>query len=214
MVKKATRAAAKQLRVTDGGKAKPATLEDLIRLSVGVQQKLKKDGIGVRFYLESGPVAANEEAQTRVAAKIVPAIDTRPRFVNLDSDGKPTKDGSWIFDRTTGLVWARSVLAGEFTYADALKACEKEKFRGVAARAPTLQERFSITDYDKHSPALDTAHFAKDTGWEWTSTLYASSPRGFAWFVSLGFGYCSWGSQGGRGPVRPVLAGQPFNFDF
>ena len=158
-------------------------------------------------------IAANEQidAISAVAARSAPAgaSSQRARFVNLNSHGKPADElGGWVFDRSTGLVWSRSVLGGEYTYADALKACEAVKFMGQACRAPTLQERFSINDYTKHSPALDVAHFAKESGWEWTSTIDASSPSGSAWYVYLGDGLCDRYGRSYRYHVRPVLAGQ------
>lgn len=165
-------------------------------------------------------IAANEQieamssAYTHPLAKAAPSV-APPRFVNLDGDGKRvTGNHGWVFDRTTGLVWSRAVLAGEFTFADAQKACEKVTFMGRPCRASTVQERFSITDFTKHSPALDTAHFAKESGWEWTSTPDAESPSGYAWSVNLGYGLVYRYYQSGRYHVRPVLAGQNLNFDF
>ena len=166
----------------------------------------------------AGAIAANESIEAMAAAYMKPvaaASPSSPRFVNLAEDGTPTSGNhSWVFDRTTRLIWARAVLEGEFTYADAQKACENVKFKSHACRAPTLQERFGINDYTKHSPALDTTHFKKEAGWEWTSTLDAESPSGCAWFVGLGLGGCNRGSQGFRDRVRAVLAGQSLNFDF
>lgn len=166
----------------------------------------------------AGAIAANESIEVMTAAYTKPAPLpplAGPRFVNLDEDGIRASSGhSWVYDRTTGMVWARSVLDGEFSYTDALKACEKVKFMGQACRAPTLQERFGINDYTKHSPALDTEHFKKESGWEWTSTIDAESPSVCAWGVGLGNGYCFRSYRGARYHVRPVLAGQNFSFKF
>jgi hypothetical protein len=177
-----------------------------------------EDSTPVEILRVASALAANEqiEAISAVAARSKPAgaSTQKPRFVNLDTNGKPADElGGWVLDRSTGLVWSRSLIGGEYTYADALKACEKVKFGGQACRAPTLEERLSINDYTKHSPALDTAHFAKESGWEWTSTLDAASPSDCAWSVYLGGGGSGRGGQSGRGHVRAVLAGLHIPFE-
>jgi hypothetical protein len=155
-----------------------------------------------------GALCANDPV---IAAAAPPAS----RFVNLDANAKPTTgDHVAVYDRTTRLVWSRGVLPGEHTHAEAMKAAAAFTLFGKPCRAPTVVERQSIIDYAKHSPALDTAHFKKESGYEWTSTLDASSPSGFAWGVDLGDGYCYRDVQGLRYHVRAVLAGQELGFDF
>lgn len=164
-------------------------------------------------------IAANEqiEAIGQVAALSTPrgiAADA-PRFVNLDESGKPTTgDHVAVYDRRTGLVWSRGLVGTGLTHAEAMKVASSFKLFGKEFRAPTIEERQSIIDYSRHSPALDTVHFAKESGWEWTSTVDAESPSGVAWGVFLGSGYCGRNNQSDRGYVRAVLAGQNFAFSF
>lgn len=161
-----------------------------------------------------------KKASTKGRAKSSARAAAAPlaRFVNLDDSGNPTSGAhTWVFDRTTKLIWARGTLEGEFTLAEARAACAKVKFLGQACRAGTAHERFAINDFTRRSPALDTAHFKKETGWEWTDTVLVNedgSPSDDAFCVNLGGGYCYWNFQAFHGRVRPVLAGQPFNFDF
>jgi hypothetical protein len=63
-----------------------------------------------------------------------------------------------------------------------------EALRRAGARTDASRSGLTINDYARHSPALDTEFFAKQSGWEWTSTQYASSPSGCAWYVDLGNG--------------------------
>lgn len=165
---------------------------------------------------------AKKPRRATAARKSQPAglAGERQRFVNLDANGNPTSgEHTWVYDRSTGLIWARSVLPIDETFDDAPKACAKVLFKGHACRAGTAHERFTINDFTRHSPALDTAHFAKDSGWEWTSTpdvefATASSPSGFAWVLLLGDGLCLRNRRCHRYHVRPVLAGQSLGFDF
>jgi hypothetical protein len=152
--------------------------------------------------------AATAPKATRFAAAILEA----PAFVKVSADGRalPKSATEWegVYDPRTNLIWGRHVLAGEHNYADAQKVAGQATLCGATARAASIHERLTITDYAKHSPALDTEYFAEQSGWEWTSTLYASSPRGFAWFVYLGGGGAHWYLQSFRGHVRAVRAGQ------
>jgi hypothetical protein len=153
--------------------------------------------------------AATAPKATRFAAAILEA----PAFVKVSADGRalPKSATEWkgVYDTRTNLIWGRHVLAGEHNYADAQKVAGQATLCGAPARAASIQERLTITDYAKHSPALDTEYFAEQSGWEWTSTLYASSPRDSAWGVSLGDGDAFWGNQSYQYHVRAVRAGQP-----
>src|SRR4051812_3533124 len=69
-------------------------------------------GLASNEQIELLCAAARYEKPTIPAA----AASTKLRFVNLDGDGKPAAAGAWVFDRNTGLIWARGVLNGEYTY--------------------------------------------------------------------------------------------------
>jgi hypothetical protein len=165
-------------------------------------------------------IAANEqiEAVSQAAALSSPrglASTDSPRFVKIDGNGKPTDaEHVAVHDRRTGLTWSRALVGTGLTHAEAMKVAANFKPFGQGWRAPTIEERQSIIDYAKHSPALDTEYFAKESGWEWTSTLDAESPSDCAWYVYLGAGSCSRGYLGNRGFVRAVLAGQQFSLSF
>jgi hypothetical protein len=139
-----------------------------------------------------------------------------PAFIKVSADGGalPQSASAWdgVYDPRTNLIWGRALVIGEFTWSDAIAAAAKETLCGAVAGAPTIQERLTINDYTRHSPALDPVFFAKEIGWEWTSTLVAQSqsPSAFAWFVALGDGYAGWNLQDLRGHVRAVRSGQPF----
>jgi 23S rRNA pseudoU1915 N3-methylase RlmH len=168
-------------------------------------------------------LAANETIEAmcagyamRTTAPIAPAA-AAPRFVNLDADGKPTTgEHVAVYDRKTNLTWSRELVAGgSRNWKDSLAAAAAVRLLGKDDwRAPTLEERLSINDYTKHSPALDTEYFAKESGWEWTSTPDAESPSDGAWFVSLGFGGSYRSYQSSHYSVRAVRAGQALAFSF
>lgn len=168
-------------------------------------------------------LAANETIEAlsaghamRTTAPVVPAA-AGARLVNLDADGKPTTGAHVaVFDRKSNLTWSRELVAGgPRNWKDSLAAAAAVRLLGKDDwRAPTLEERLSINDYTRHSPALDTEYFAKESGWEWTSTPDAESPSGYAWDVSLGCGYSDRCSQSDRNGVRAVRAGQALAFSF
>ena len=208
------------LRVIHGtGNPKAATLEDLQGV-IETMRVARRNGIDLKVQLHVGATtvdvsnAANEAAG--IAAAVAAPVDPepKPRFTKVSKDGRAlaATAAEWegVYDATTGLIWARSLLpGGERTWKDACEAAGKAQLCGAAARAPTIRERIGITDFERHSPALDTAFFAKESGWEWTSTVDAESPAVCAWVVYLGCGYAYRFDQGLRARVRAVRSGQP-----
>lgn len=163
-------------------------------------------------------IAANEqiEAANHAGAHAKPiGVAAAQRFTKISAEGERLSDSAteWdgVLDSSTGLVWGRKLLPGSHSWKEALEAASKATLCGKAARAPTIQERQSIIDYARHSPALHADYFAKESGWEWTSTPDAQSPSGYAWCVHLDGGSCGRYGQGGRSYVRAVLAGQQLN---
>lgn len=163
-------------------------------------------------------IAANETIEAisagHAARTTAPALVPFPaeqRFVNLGADGRPTtSDHVAVYDRKMGLTWLRGLVAGgPRNWKDSLAAASAVRlFNKEDWRAPTLEERLSINDYTKHSPALDTEHFAKESGWEWTSTPDAESPSDYAWNVNLGNGNSNRNNQSNHNFVRAVRAGE------
>jgi len=156
-----------------------------------------------------------ERLRTASIAKVVPPKSAvAVRFCKVASDGRalPASASDWegVYDATTGLIWGRRLLAGERNWKDAVKAAGEATLCGAPARAPTIQERLSIVDYQRVEPALDVTFFdPKETSaWEWTSTP-AASPSDYAWFVNLSGGYSYRYLQSSAYHVRAVRAGQP-----
>lgn len=172
-----------------------------------------------------------QDASERVRSEIISAIRGRPvqraeaaepallkmtrRFVKVSSSGHAladdAKDWEGVYDRATGLISGRKLLPGEANWSDSMKKAAAATLCGAPARAPTIQERLSIVDYERHSPALNTDFFdaSEKSAWEWTSTKYASSPSDGAWGVYLGSGCSFWNGQSSHYLVRAVRAGQP-----
>lgn len=169
-------------------------------------------------------LAANEQIEglSAAAAKVRPVgIAAAPanRFTKLLANGKEwldPQDGECVavHDSKTNLTWTHSLVAGGARdWKDSLAAAKAVRIFGKEDwRAPTLEERLSINDYTRHSPAIDTDYFAKESGWEWTSTADAESPSDYAWVVYLGNGLSSRDAQSDRYFVRAVRAGQQLAF--
>jgi hypothetical protein len=197
-----------------------ANLDDISGI-VETMRVARKNGLDLFVRVHVGAVTldvSNEEAAVPAASREDGAVATPSprvsRFFKVSKEGRvlPASAKEWegVYDSDTGLIWGRAlVTGGERTWAEALKAAAATTLCGAPARAPTIRERISITDFEKHSPALDTAFFAKESGWEWTSTPDAESPSDSAWGVTLGYGYASRGNQSARLHVRAVHAGQP-----
>lgn len=139
--------------------------------------------------------------------------DTKERFIKVGEDGTllPAEAVEWeaVLDTKTNLIWSVEVLKRQ-TYAKALKAPAALKTAGFADwRLPTVEELFLLADRTRVSPAIDTDFFPDTpSDWFWTSTVAASSPSVYAWFVDFYYGYSYWSYQGYEYCVRAVRAGQ------
>jgi hypothetical protein len=80
----------------------------------------------------------------------------------------------------------------------------------LAVAPATVEELFLVTDRTDPSTRCRQEFFpdAEDYEWTWSSTVDAESPSGFAWGVSLGYGYSYRYYQSDHGGVRAVRAGQ------
>jgi hypothetical protein len=145
--------------------------------------------------------------------------DTAAKFVKLDATFQPVPDGTtdatWAYthDRETDLVWTRGESANKLDYADAEAYCAG---LGNGFRMPTIRERLSLVDYDRHEPAINTAFFdSPKSGYSWTSTDAAWSKdaktgkASAAWVVSLDYGDAYGNRRDGVAFVRAVRSGVP-----
>jgi hypothetical protein len=135
------------------------------------------------------------------------------RFRKVSDAGSllATDADEWVavLDTKTNLMWTvESVQVCNFKAAQEVPATlSTAGFKDW--RMPTVEELFLLADRTRVSPAIDTTFFPGcKSDWYWTSTVYAPSPGGYAWFVLFYDGYSGWGNQLGEGFVRAVRAGQ------
>jgi len=135
------------------------------------------------------------------------------RFIKLSSTGKelaPTaKSWSQVLDRETGLIWmADTVGAGTpYKWSEAKVAAASVRIgKHSDWRLPTIKELLSLVDYERFSPAIETAFFKAESSWYWSSTPVASSPAGYAWSVNFSYGGAYVYNQSSTAFVRAVRA--------
>lgn len=128
--------------------------------------------------------------------------DHKSKLSEAFSDPKRFKKSRGIVkDSITGLDWLPSS-DKYMTYQEAVEYCEK-----LGARLPTVQELFSLVDYSKREPAINTNIFPDTkSSYYWTSTEY----KGYSWRWVVGFrdGFVGNDDEGGVNYVRPVRASQ------
>lgn len=198
------------------GIPKHAGLEELLGV-IETQRVARKHGLDLRVSLHvassvvdvTNVVVANADSSARSATKVL------PRFTNLDANCKPVAIGVEhvaVYDSLQDLIFTKAKLPGEANHADSLKKCKDLRLFGRTDwRAPSAHERFAIADVTKRDPAIDTKHFAKESGTEWTADVFVNadgSPSDDAWYVGLGGGLVNWYSQSYLCGVRAVCAGQ------
>lgn len=100
-----------------------------------------------------------------------------------------------VIDKTTDLVWQRSVSASTYTWADAKKHCEQLSLAGFSSgwRLPSRMELLTLVDYSRLEPAINiiafpgTPYFSDpnnvSNGHFWSLSPYTET--GFAWSVSF-----------------------------
>jgi hypothetical protein len=131
------------------------------------------------------------------------------RFVKLSETGAelPTKAKEWaqVLDRESGLIWAADTIGARCNWAQAKSAASAVRIGEHADwRLPTIKELLSLVDYERFSPAIDTAFFKCESNWYWSITPDASSPGGFAWSVFFDSGDADFSGQSYAAFVRPV----------
>jgi hypothetical protein len=149
-----------------------------------------------------------KSAPQKKAAKSKPAA---ARFVKLSSTGKelaPTaKTWAQVLDRETDLIWMADTLGAgtRYKWAEAKAAAAAVRIgKNSDWRLPTIKELLSLVDYERFSPAIDTAFFKAESSWYWSSTPGASSPADCAWYVNFYYGYAYVDGQLSTAFVRAV----------
>jgi hypothetical protein len=142
----------------------------------------------------------------------------QPTMVKIDFLGAdlPANASDWVVvrDARTGLTWAKEPIAVKDwfpeTEARIAAAFEAEPLAGMDGwRIPTRAELVTLVDDTRYGPAIDTDFFPDcPIDWFWTSTVYAPSPGGCAWYVRFSLGLAGWGYRGSGGFVRAVRASQ------
>lgn len=84
-------------------------------------------------------------------------------------------DGT-ISDLNTGLMWQKVPSSSGFTWEEAMDYCDSLELAGYDDwRSPSLKELFSLSDFSKGWPYLDTSYFELASGWITKDEQYWSS---------------------------------------
>lgn len=84
------------------------------------------------------------------------------------------------------------------------EAMEYAKKQDIGWRLPTIQELFSIVDYEQHNPAINKGIFSgTNSSGYWSSTTLARNTS-FAWYVVFYSGYVNSDYKTGKYYVRLV----------
>jgi len=148
------------------------------------------------------------------------------RFAIYHPGGTPDKADDLVWDKETGLIWARNAnLPGKaLNWLDANTACRCLKLANrIGWRLPTVEELSSLIDPRNSNPSLPAGHpftsvqFGVGVWAYWTCTNY-ENPSAGAWFVNLGSGDAGMATKGGNPqvlgfiwPVRARSAGVSWN---
>ncbi len=98
--------------------------------------------------------------------------------------------GNVIVDKDLGIYWQDDFAAGETSedWADSVDYCKKLKLGNLVGwRLPTFQELFSIVDYTKYKPAINSAFESVTNDRYWTQTPFATTDSR-AWNINFGTG--------------------------
>ncbi|HUA79390.1 MAG TPA: DUF1566 domain-containing protein [Dyella sp.] len=123
-------------------------------------------------------------------------------------------DGNAVTDHSTGLMWAKDVSDDDLEWDQGSQYCRDFRLGGFDDwRYASLHERFNITDFHRHEPALPP-QFKGRGSYEWTGEPTnwtrgkAGSSRSF-WVVYLYGGNLYYYGADGRARVRPVRRAVP-----
>ncbi len=109
-----------------------------------------------------------------------------PASAGLPNPASYTSGAGFVTDNVTKLVWEQPISTATFTQPNAIKYCAD---KGGGWRLPTLVELYSLVDFTRSSPSIDTAVFPNTPGvWFWASSAVAGNPS-YAWYVYFDSGY-------------------------
>mgnify|MGYP000639834271 FL=1 len=126
-------------------------------------------------------------------------------FPGCESDGKLTDQTVIIPEsRSPTLQWQRHE-PGKKTQTDAIEYCTALTLEDKTDwRLPTIQELFTLIDFEKKNPAIDKALFpAAEPRYYWSSTLLKGRESS-AWYVLFYAGGIGYETAMGMGYIRCV----------
>jgi len=163
-------------------------------------------GIGPKPKSETASAGGTQNYHVRAVRDTTPptgASATGPQLT-VNGDGTAT-------DANTGLVWQQGE-GGAMTWEQALAYAESLSLGGEDDwRLPNIKELFSLVDFARSSPAIDTAIFpgvsaVRDENLYWSSTSNFARP-GEPWYVDFRFGLTTFRAATNLYNVRCVRGG-------
>ncbi|MCL7762696.1 DUF1566 domain-containing protein [Polaribacter sp. Z014] len=146
---------------TDEGSSE-LTINDYVQIATGQVTLYDKDGAVINS-LSSGDTFYGQDANYLKGVTM---------SFNEDDEGITT-------DNNTGLMWEQIPTTDEFTWEEAKEYCENLELGGYDDwRMPNLKELYSVADFGKGWPYIDTNYFALASGEVskdeqfWSSNLY------------------------------------------
>lgn len=119
-------------------------------------------------------------------------------------------DGT-ITDKNTGLMWQEIPTSEGFTWKDAVKYCKKLKLAGYGDwRIPSVKELYSISDFGRSWPYLDTNYFKLATGHIDKSEQFWSSDK-YVGVTAEGHEYAAFGVNHVTGHIKAYPSGEGMN---
>ena len=112
-----------------------------------------------------------------------------------------------VTDERTGLMWEQAGSDTRYNYNAAMARCCDLTLAGHTDwRLPTIQELFSIVDFERRRPAIDPV-FTTVADSYWSATTCATNPF-YAWYVSFYSGnVLDFNDKSSLNYVRAVRAG-------
>jgi hypothetical protein len=107
---------------------------------------------------------------------------------NINSPSYADNGNGTITDNITGLIWQKTD-AGEMTFENASAYCKTLSLGGFTDwRLPSAMELFSINNFDKVNPALNTSYFTKTSAEYWWTSETRADDINSVWVVNAGGG--------------------------